>query len=144
MARPRGGDWLEDEMTALNGAGVAVLVCALTGPELDELGLAEEPERAAAAGLQFVATPIVDRAVPELAAILPTLRLLAQRLREGAHVVIHCRAGTGRASLLAAALLILNGSDPETAWGRIEQARGLAVPDTAEQREWTMKLLEHA
>lgn len=129
MARPRGNDWLEDEMAALNDAGVAILVCALTGPELDELGLADEPWQAAAAGLQFVAIPIPDRTAPDLTTILPTLRGLARQLHEGAHVVTHCRAGIGRSSLLAAAILILNGVDPDTAWNRIERARGLAVPD---------------
>ncbi|MEU9045288.1 MULTISPECIES: tyrosine protein phosphatase [unclassified Kitasatospora] len=143
MARPRGLDWLEDEMTALKDHGVDILVGALTGPELDELGLADEPREALAAGLQFVAIPIPDRTVPDLATILPTLHRLAEHLREGAHIVTHCRAGIGRSSLLAAALLILNGIDPGTAWDLIERARGLAVPDTAEQREWTMELLTY-
>ncbi|MEU0523121.1 phosphatase domain-containing putative toxin [Streptomyces niveus] len=144
MAKPRGMDWLADEMNALSTAGVDILVCALTRSELEELGLAAEEQTAANEGLQFVAIPIPDRTVPDLATVLPTLRNLAERLREGAHVVTHCRFGIGRASLLAAALLILNGVDPETAWSKLQQARGLAVPDTAEQREWTLELLKHA
>ncbi|MEU4497547.1 tyrosine protein phosphatase [Streptomyces sp. NPDC023998] len=140
MAKPRGTDWLEDEMNALSSAGVDVLVCALTQPELNELGLAVEAQAATAAGLQFVALPIPDRTVPELATVLPTLHSLAELLREGAHVVTHCRFGIGRASLLAASLLILNGVDPDTAWNHLEQARGLCVPDTPEQREWTVEL----
>ncbi|MFB8351478.1 phosphatase domain-containing putative toxin [Streptomyces niveus] len=144
MAKPRGMDWLADEMNALSTAGVDILVCALTRSELEELGLAAEEQTAANAGLQFVTIPIPDRTVPDLATVLPTLRNLAERLREGAHVVTHCRFGIGRASLLAAALLILNGVDPETAWSKLQQARGLAVPDTAEQREWTLELLKHA
>ncbi|MEU3554682.1 hypothetical protein [Streptomyces fragilis] len=71
----------------------------------------------------------------------PVLGDFAGRLRAGAHVVTHCRFGIGRASLLAAALLVLNGVDPETAWARIEQARGLAVPDTPEQRGWASCLV---
>ncbi|WP_055589591.1 phosphatase domain-containing putative toxin [Peterkaempfera griseoplana] len=140
MARPRGGDWLEEEMAALRNYGVDIVVCALTAPELDELGLADEPRAAEAAGLRFVALPVPDRAVPDRTAILPTLQGLAERLHDGAHIVTHCRAGIGRSSLLAAALLILNGVEPGTAWARIERARGLAVPDTVEQREWTMQL----
>lgn len=144
MARPRGDDWLEDEMTALKSTGVDILVCALTGPELDELGLADEPRTAVTAGLQFVPIPIPDRNVPDLTTILPTLRRLSDELRDGAHVVAHCRAGIGRSSLLAAALLILAGIDPDMAWSQVERARGLAVPDTAEQREWPMSLGEQA
>jgi hypothetical protein len=47
----------------------------------------------------------------------------------------------GRSSLLATALMVLNGVDPDTAWRLLEQARGLAVPHTAEQREWPRRLL---
>jgi hypothetical protein len=38
--------------------------------------------------------------------------------------------------------MILNGIDPDAAWRRLEQARGLAVPDTTEQREWTGGLFD--
>ena len=38
MAKPRGGDWLPDEMTALKAIGVDVLVCTLTSAELHETG----------------------------------------------------------------------------------------------------------
>jgi protein-tyrosine phosphatase len=143
MAKPRGMEWLEEEMTGLAACGVDVLVCALTRPELHELGLAGEAQAARDAGLRFVPVPIPDRAVPDLGTVLPTLRELAAQLRGGAHVVTHCRYGVGRASLLAAALLILNGVGQDTAWRRLEQARGFSVPDTAEQREWTIQLLEH-
>ncbi|WP_329147213.1 tyrosine protein phosphatase [Streptomyces niveus] len=144
MAKPRGADWLDDEMQGLRDAGVDVLVCALTGPERDELGLSDEERAATAAGLRFVSVPIPDRTVPDLATVLPTLRALSDGLADGAHVVTHCRAGIGRASLLAAALLILGGTDPDLAWHALEEARGLAVPDTPEQREWTLCLLNRA
>jgi hypothetical protein len=55
MAKPRGGDWLHEEMTALKTAGVDVLVCALTPPELHETGLGAEARAAREAGLHFVA-----------------------------------------------------------------------------------------
>ncbi|MFF0413613.1 tyrosine protein phosphatase [Kitasatospora sp. NPDC004745] len=143
MARPRGHDWLDDEMTALSNHGVDILVCALTGPELAELGLTDEPRAATAAGLRFLAAPIPDRTVPDPAEILPTLHTLAEQLRDGAHIVTHCRAGIGRSSLLAAAVLTLTGTAPDTAWHHIERARGLTVPDTTEQRRWPLHLLNH-
>lgn len=130
-------------MTALEAAGVDILVCALTPPELHESGLDAEAQTAQDAGLRFVALPIPDRHVPDLITVLPTLQQLAEQFREGAHIVAHCRFGIGRASLLAASLLILNGTDPDTAWRQLQQARGLPVPDTTEQREWTTALLKH-
>ena len=140
MAMPRGGDWLEDEMAALKAYGVDVLVCALTSAELEETGLETEARAAYEAGLHFVPIPIPDRDVPDLTAALPILQQLSAQLRDGKHVVTHCRFGIGRASLLAAALMVLNGVHPDTAWHRLQQARGLAVPDTAAQRQWVSKL----
>jgi protein-tyrosine phosphatase len=140
MAKPRGGDWLQDEMSALKAYGVDVLVCALTSTELQESGLEAEAQAAQDAGLHFVSIPIPDRQVPDPATVLPTLRDLAAQLRDGQHIVTHCRFGIGRASLLAASLLILDGAAPDTAWRHLEQARGLAVPDTAEQRDWPGRL----
>ena len=42
VPRPRGGDWLEDDLKAIKEAGVDVLVSMLTPPEQGELGLDEE------------------------------------------------------------------------------------------------------
>ncbi|MEV8418229.1 hypothetical protein AB0P45_32215 [Streptomyces niveus] len=86
MAKPRGGDWLDDEMRGPREAGVDVLVCALTGPERDELGLSDEERAATAAGLRFVSVPIPDRTVPDPASVLSTLRELSDGLADGAHV----------------------------------------------------------
>jgi protein-tyrosine phosphatase len=144
MAKPRGGDWLVDEMTALRTAGVTILVSALTTAELDEVDLTDEPRAAHDAGLEFVSIPILDRGVPDPAAVLPDLRRLAGRIRDGAHVVTHCRFGIGRSSLLAAGILALNGLPPEQAWERLQRARGLIVPDTTAQRTWPNKLLHTA
>ncbi|MEU7874718.1 tyrosine protein phosphatase [Dactylosporangium sp. NPDC049140] len=141
MAKPRGGDWLTDELTALRAAGVDILVCALTTAELHEVDLTEEPDAARDAGLEFVSVPIPDRDVPDPVAVLPELRRLAGRLRAGDHIVTHCRFGIGRASLLAAGILVLNGLAAEQAWQRLELARGHAVPDSPAQREWPTKLL---
>ncbi|RKE17748.1 dual specificity protein phosphatase family protein [Streptomyces sp. TLI_171] len=137
MARPRGGDWLADELAGLAAAGVTDLVSALTPAECAELGLTAEPELARAAGLRFTALPIPDRTTPVLSHVIEPVRELTDRLRSGGHLVVHCRAGIGRSSLLAASVLVLAGTDADTAWELIGRARGLAVPDTAEQRAWT-------
>jgi protein-tyrosine phosphatase len=144
MAKSRRGDWLTDEMAALHAAGVDIVVCALTRAELDEVDLTDEPDAARDAGLEFVSIPIQDRGVPDPATALPHLHRLARRLRGGAHIVTHCRFGIGRASLLAAGVLVLNGVPPEQAWSRLEHARGLPVPDTQAQREWPNELLNRA
>jgi len=39
-------------------------------------------------------------------------------------------------------LLIMTGVDPDTAFQRLSAARGCAVPETAEQREWIRKFAQ--
>ena len=54
MPRPRGGDWLEDEIQSLQQQKVDVLVSLLTPEEIAELYLEEEEALCHAAGLQFL------------------------------------------------------------------------------------------
>jgi hypothetical protein len=63
-ARPRGGDWLEDELMSWRAAGVTKVVSLLTPDEEEALGLEREKEASLDAGLSFVSFPIVDRSVP--------------------------------------------------------------------------------
>ncbi|MGH2609651.1 MAG: protein-tyrosine phosphatase family protein [Tepidiformaceae bacterium] len=134
--RPRGGDWLADDLAALRRAGVDVLVSALTPAEEMELGLAEEPMLAEAAGLRFVLLPTGDFGVPRLSEASGSLLELRDDLAAGQAVVAHCRMGVGRSPLIVASLLVATGLDPGDAWARVEHARGLRVPDTEAQRQW--------
>lgn len=108
----------------------------LTESEEGELELRAEREVMTAAGIRFVALPTPDRGVPDAESFRSLLDTVLDDLSEGRHVVIHCRLGVGRASLVAAGLLIREGHEPEDAWAIVRRARGLDVPDTAEQRAW--------
>lgn len=136
MAHPRGGGWLADDMAAMAGLGVRVLVSTLTDDEYDRLALAGVAEAARAAGLEYVQFPIVDRGVPDPSDVSALADRLATDLLTGRSVVIHCWAAIGRSSLLAAATLVRLGVAPTEAWRRISAARGLTVPGTAEQHAW--------
>jgi protein-tyrosine phosphatase len=93
------------------------------------------------AGLHFERFPIPDRGVPASVAHSRALWVnLADRLRAGHSVGIHCRAGIGRSSLMAAGVLLEIGVSEDHAWAVIASARGLAVPDTEAQRAWVSQL----
>jgi len=53
VPRPRGGDWLEDELDQMKRAGVDVLVSMLQADEAAELGLSSEAEFCKARGIDF-------------------------------------------------------------------------------------------
>jgi protein-tyrosine phosphatase len=59
-------------------------------------------------------------------------------LRNGRCMAIHCRAGIGRSSIIAACALICSGLGAEQALAMIAASRGLTVPDTDEQRDWVV------
>ena len=135
--RPRGDDWLEDEIEGWRKQGVDVVVSLLTASENDELGLKDEGQFSSAKGLRFVSFPIEDRNVPRSAAKLQQLAAqLGSEIEQSKNVVIHCRQGIGRSSLVTAAVLLLIGEDLDQALSSIRDARGLEVPETIEQRSW--------
>ena len=137
LPRPRGGDWLADDVRFWRQSGLDIVVSLLTSEEAKEFALAQEEESCRANGIEFLAFPVVDRGVPSSpAAALDLVRQLDTALTEGKNVGIHCRQGIGRSALIAACLLVLSGMDSESAFGRLSAARGYSVPETTEQREW--------
>jgi protein-tyrosine phosphatase len=142
MPRPRGEDWLCDDIKLLKEAGVDIIVSALTLEEAGELGLFQEAECCQKNGIEFVSFPIEDRSVPD--SILEFGELLdstQKYLNDGRAVVVHCRAGIGRSSLIAACLLLRNGFSVESAFEALSEARGCPVPDTPEQRAWVERFV---
>lgn len=140
MPRPRGGDWLEDEMLSWRAEGVDVVLSALTSDEIDELELQAERKACVAAGMECLTFSIEDRGVPTSSAqLLDLVHDLEGKLAEGRNVAIHCRQGIGRSAILAACILTSTGMDVETAFARIATARGCKVPDTEEQKQWVAR-----
>jgi protein tyrosine/serine phosphatase len=137
LARPRGADWLDDEVIGWKDAGLDVVVSLLTPSEYSELGLNHEDEIVKRNGLTFVSFPIADYSVPASKKVTRQLvNKLEGLLFRGNKIGIHCRQGIGRSSLVAACVLVISGESPGTAFQQIETARGLSVPDTPEQKEW--------
>jgi protein-tyrosine phosphatase len=137
VPRPRGGDWLEDEVEAWQHAGLNRVVSLPTPDEVADLDLGQEAAWCQAHGIQFVSFPIPDRSVPvSQHAALALVHQLMQALAEGEHIAVHCRQGIGRSALLAAGVLVAGDEEPETVFQHISTARGCAVPETVEQQEW--------
>jgi protein-tyrosine phosphatase len=135
--RPRGGDWLEDEIASWRRDGINVVLSLPTPEEEHDLDLKTERREAKAQGIEFLSFPIPDREVPNSKTEMTSaLEKLDGALSSGKSVVVHCRQGIGRTGLIAACLLVSRGLTPETAVNRLSAARGVAVPETSEQRDW--------
>lgn len=140
MPRPRGGDWLEDEIRSLKMSGVDAVVSLLESEEITELDITEEKSLCEANGISYLSFPIRDRKIPlSKRDALDFAGMLANLIKEGRSVVIHCRQGVGRSALVAACVLVLSGVSVDKAFLMIENARGCPVPDTGEQRRWVVQ-----
>ncbi len=143
MPRPRGGDWLSDEIKMLSCEGVDVVVSLLTPGEVAELDLLEEAESCRSQGIAYLSYPITDLSVPPFSAdTFALLEALKAYLAQGKHVVVHCRMGLGRSALIAASVLVLSGFSPERARELLSAVRGHTVPEMEEQCTWVDALPE--
>jgi hypothetical protein len=144
MPRPRGDDWLPDEVSNWHAAGLNTIVSLLESHEVKELGLAEEHALCRSAGIEFISFPVVDRGVPASAReVLRLVDNLVAAIRRGSAVGIHCRAGIGRSGLLVACVLSRLGVPEKEVFPRISQARGVRCPDTEAQTKWFASFLRH-
>jgi protein-tyrosine phosphatase len=133
--------WLQEDIRQLRNEGIDILVSLLSFPEWRELELDGEKAACSSVGISFVNFPIPDRQVPpSRLCFLTFAQFLHKRASEGLRIGVHCRACIGRSSVLLATVMRLEGLTAKEAFARISDARGLRVPDTAEQAKWVARL----
>jgi protein-tyrosine phosphatase len=141
VTRPRGGDWLEDEVSGWRRAGIDVAVSLLEEDEAAQLELGQEASAAKAQNIRFHSFPIPDRGVPASTKdALLLLDRLAAELDEGKNIAIHCRQSVGRSGLIAAGLLLKSGMSVDDAIGVVSAARQQTIPETPVQLRWLQHL----
>lgn len=140
--RPRGGDWLDDELAGWRAQGVDLIASLLESHEQTELSLERESHGANAAGLAFISFPIPDRGLPDFVQTELLVNTLIDEMEAGRSILVHCRQGIGRAALIAMAALALAGDIPDSSFEKVAFTRGAPVPDTDEQRRWGTQFAE--
>lgn len=137
---PRGDGRLSADLIEFHQAGIQTIVSLLEKDEAAWLGLAHEAKVARQVGLNFLSHPIPDVNVPlDTAAFRTFVSALADRLRKGEQIGIHCRGSIGRSTIAAACTLIHLGWTPFDALVAIEAARGCPVPNTRTQQSWILQ-----
>ncbi len=136
-ARPRGGEWLADELDNWQREGILTVVSLLTDEEERDLDLESEESEAKSRRMTFRPFPIRDRHVPDSdVKLTKLLTQINQDLESGKNVVLHCRQGIGRTGLVAACLLVSKGFEVDAAIQTLNRVRGVPIPETVEQRHW--------
>jgi len=139
VLRPRDNESLKDDLQGFRQAGVDVLVSLLEPSEAAWLGLKDEGPLAEAAGMHFLSYPILDVHVPaNVGSFRAFVSGLADRLRAGERIGVHCRGSIGRSTVTAACTLIHLGWKAKETLRAIRAARGAEVPDTDEQLRWIL------
>jgi hypothetical protein len=91
--------------------------------------------------IRFISFPIPDRGVPSsTSSAIALLNEIARALEKGENVLLHCRQGVGRAGLIACGVLTASGMSPNDAVQVVSNARGVVVPETADQLSWLRHL----
>ena len=135
--QPAPHERLHDDLAAWKDQGADIVVSLLGDGEMLISGLADEPGLCRDLGLEFQQFPITDHGLPDSEDAFVDLidRLHAESQRDRA-IVVHCFAGIGRSTLVAASLLVRAGLPFREALQRISDARGFTVPDTSAQHRW--------
>jgi protein-tyrosine phosphatase len=144
MSRPLGGDELMEEIEHWKRLGVNTIVSFLTDEENEELDLEYERMDCRREGFDFIKFPIEDRQVPD--SYLKTKELvgiIAEKIESQQKVLLHCRGGIGRVSIIAVSVLAKNGQlSVSQSFDKISKIRGISVPDTDAQILWTTEFVE--
>ena len=139
MSRPLGGDDLMEEIEHWKKLKVDTIVSFLTDEENEELGLEYERMDCRKEGFDFIKFPIEDRQTPD--SYLKTkalVEILVDKINENQKILMHCRGGIGRVSIISASVLsTLNNTSVKQSFSTISKIRGINVPDTDEQITWT-------
>ncbi len=144
-SRPKGSDWLEEEVKGWRGSGINVVASLLTTDEVEDLGLIDEAKVCQQYGMALLLFPIEDRSVPvSRTEAVDFIRGLEKQLAAGKNVAVHCRQSLGRSAIISAGLLVLAGLSPESAIERVSAARKVPVPETNEQSQWIGQLAQES
>lgn len=139
VLRPRGDEWLENDLERIRMAGIQTIVSTIEPWEARDLGLSDEGATVERLKMRFIWYPLRDRSVPpDRHAFTDFVVKLGRRLQSGEKIGVHCKGCIGRSTVVTASTLIKLGWSAERALDEIEVARGCSVPDTEEQRDWIL------
>lgn len=130
---PAGQDQLKAELSSLLFSGKTILISALPEREVGMLGLQDEEALCAQMGIRFINLPITDTSIPGSGKFTRFIDELYALTYPTDRMVIHCRAGIGRSSLIALGLMIKHGFPLAESIRHASKIRGFEVPQSRSQ-----------
>lgn len=137
VTRPRGAEWLIDDLEQLALDGVETVVSLLAIDEQVELGLENESALCALHGLRYSNVPVPDLgSPPDADRFVGAVREIVSAVRAKRNVAVHCRQSIGRSGLFAVSVVVALGATLDRALEDVSEARGVPVPETQAQLDW--------
>lgn len=124
---------LEHDLNNIVNGEINIIVCLLEWAEMRMLNITDYPIRAQEMGITFYHLPIKDRGVPQLKELTTLIPIIIQHLAAGKNVLIHCRAGLGRAGLMCACCLTHFGYGGNDAIEVVRNQRPKAIQTTKQE-----------
>jgi protein-tyrosine phosphatase len=131
-----------DHLATMARIGATTVVCLVEEHELSDRYPAYVAWLRANCDGPAIWFPIHDLHAPTLATMRPLLDDLAQRVRRGETVLVHCAAGIGRAGTTAVSILLLLGMDLTDARVHVARHRAMAGPEAGAQRVLVQELAD--
>ena len=114
-----GGQYRRRGWSTLESRGITAVVNLRIEFDDAEAGIAPE---------HYLYLPTDDDHAPTLEALSTGVAFIAEEIKGGGAVYVHCGSGIGRAATMAAAYLIDSGLTPDEAWARIRKDRPFIRP----------------
>ncbi len=127
------------ELAKTKGTDSFVLISLLTDEEQYKLGLENEASVCQSLGIEFLRFPIADTDAPMWKRYLTFLDLINTYTYNFDKILIHCRAGIGRSSLVLLGLLVKNGAELQESINLVKKIRGFDVPQSSSQKILLLK-----
>jgi len=128
---------LNSDLATIRKWGAEAVVTLVEPHELRLLQVASMPEVVAQHGMRWVHLPISDFSVPDQKFEIKWVTVGAELrgvILRGGSILIHCRAGLGRAGMIVARLLVELGTDVQTAIDEVRSARPGAIVTLEQER----------
>lgn len=146
-----GEDWNRDVRTDLirmrDVFGMEKLVSMIEFFEYQELGIEDLSKQCAELDIDHHMHSIVDGSIPsDPRDFAKDIAVLADELKQGTRMVVHCKGGLGRAALTAACLIV-SASDGDVsadeAIGLVQAARGPSALGDPQQKRFVRQFTEN-
>jgi len=135
---PGAGGAYAADMAHLRDWCPALVISLTTEAEMVAAGAGSLPFDVQESGARWMGMPVADYGVPEAAQAADWSQASAAAraaLAGGGRVLVHCRAGCGRAGMAVLRLMVEVGEDADAALKRLRAVRPCAV-ETGAQMAW--------